>query len=255
MPQAREYKSSFDIKASGSDSERTFEGYLAYFDNVDSYGDVIERGAFAETLKGGRVIPVLEQHGEFYLGGGMTPIGYYTSLQEDSKGLFAQGKLFSSPAADNVYAAMKEAPSGFMGQSIGYSTIKSRNSTRDEYSRNGVLRYLEQVELWEGSIVTFPANAKARVDNVKSQALFWRELESELKKQGLSNSLALKAISCFKARLGAAGQFMEPDASLEDGEAEVKNIDPAPLVEIFRKFQIDNAQKSIKKVFADFKLN
>lgn len=253
MAQNREYKTSFDIRA--DDGERTFSGYLAYFGNVDSYGDVIEPGAFAETLKANRAVPVLEQHGELILGGSMTPIGYYTELKEDSRGLFARGKLFSRGPAEAVYTALKEAPSGFMGQSIGYSTIKSRRATRDEYARNGAMRYLEQVELWEGSIVTFPANDKARVDDVKSQALFWRELEAELKKQGLSHSLALKAISCFKQNINA-GLFApnKPDAPLEDDESALKDIDARPILDIFRKFQLDTAQKNIKKEFNNFKL-
>lgn len=255
MAQNREYKTNFDIKADSGDGERTFSGYLAYFNNVDSYGDIIEPGAFTETLKSGRTFPVLEQHGEVFLGGGMTPIGYYTDLKEDVRGLFARGKLFSSQTANDVYVALKESPKGFMGQSIGYSVIKSRRATRDEYSRNGVMRFLEQVDLWEGSIVTFPANDKARVDDVKSQALFWRELESELKKQGLSHSLALKAISCFKQNINA-GLFApnEPDTPLEDDELAIKGIDARPILDIFRKFQLDTAQKNIKKEFNNFKL-
>jgi hypothetical protein len=47
-------------EAPGEDG--SFEGYAAVFGNVDSYGDVIEKGAFAKTLQENPTVPILWQH-------------------------------------------------------------------------------------------------------------------------------------------------------------------------------------------------
>lgn len=205
-----------------SDGKLRFSGYLAYFGNVDSYGDVIEKGAFVKTLReakrAGRTIPVLEQHGGGVFGGSdMTPIGFYDELKEDDRGLWAEGVLFSNSRGKDMYVALKEAPKGAMGQSIGYSIVKSRIPEASETRKTGVYQYLEEVKLWEGSIVTFPANEKARVDDVKAASMFWRQMESHFKKNGFSGEDAKKAISLIKS--------CTPDAAFAKFIAQYGNIE------------------------------
>ena len=56
----------FKIKAAGPDDgldEGVFTGYASVFGNVDSYGDIVEPGAFKDTLEAWRAkgdpIPLL----------------------------------------------------------------------------------------------------------------------------------------------------------------------------------------------------
>jgi HK97 family phage prohead protease len=77
--------------AGDTDAEAmTFSGYGAVFGNVDSYGDVILKGAFKETIreaKRSKQYPaMLLQHGGF-LGGDNTPVGIWLDLEEDDVGL------------------------------------------------------------------------------------------------------------------------------------------------------------------------
>ncbi len=148
-------KLDFNLQVKSLDAAGRFAGYASVFDVVDSQKDIILRGAFAETLKG-RVgdIKMLWQHQQD------EPIGIFERMFEDKNGLYVEGKLLLDVArAKEAYALLKEGAIG--GLSIGYSPIKYR---RDE--RTGV-RLLSAVELWEISLVTFPANEAAKITVVK----------------------------------------------------------------------------------------
>src|SRR3546814_6009325 len=59
-------RADLETKFDTGKTEGTFSGYAAVFGNVDSYGDVIERGAFKATLRAweekGKLPPMLLQH-------------------------------------------------------------------------------------------------------------------------------------------------------------------------------------------------
>lgn len=152
----REHKTlDFFLQVKSLDSAGRFAGYASVFDVVDSQKDIILRGAFAETLKG-RVgdIKMLWQHQQD------EPIGIFERMFEDKNGLYVEGKLLLDVArAREAYALLKEGALG--GLSIGYSPIKYRTDTK-----TGV-RMLSVVELWEVSLVTFPANEAAKITVVK----------------------------------------------------------------------------------------
>ena len=145
----------FNLQVKSLESAGRFAGYASVFDVVDSQKDIILRGAFAETLKG-RVgdIKMLWQHQQD------EPIGVFERMFEDKNGLYVEGKLLLDVArAKEAYALLKEGAIG--GLSIGYSPIKYRL-----HERTGV-RLLSAVELWEISLVTFPANEAAKITVVK----------------------------------------------------------------------------------------
>ena len=145
----------FNLQVKSLDSAGRFAGYASVFDMVDSQKDIILRGAFAETLKG-RVgdIKMLWQHQQD------EPIGIFERMFEDTNGLYVEGKLLLDVArAKEAYALLKEGAIG--GLSIGYSPIKYRLN-----EKTGV-RMLSAVELWEVSLVTFPANDAAKITVVK----------------------------------------------------------------------------------------
>lgn len=177
----------------------SFEGYGAVFGNVDAYGDVIEPGAFASYLadvKNGKQNwpAMLLQHGGWGMSAeDLTPIGVWTDLAEDGKGLKVSGKLADTPRGREIHQLMKMAPRPAIdGLSIGYIPKEWEQRTKPEDPR----RRLKRIDLVEISPVTFPANGKARVDAVKSI----RTAEQALREVGFSQSEA-KAIlaSGFKA--------------------------------------------------------
>lgn len=148
----------------------SFEGYGAAFGNVDAYGDVIEPGAFAAYLAdvqaGKQAWPaMLLQHGGYGMTAeDMTPIGIWTSLAEDGKGLKVAGKLADTPRGQEIYGLMKMTPRPAIdGLSIGYIAKDWEPRSKPEDPR----RRLKRIDLVEISPVTFPANGKARVDQVK----------------------------------------------------------------------------------------
>jgi hypothetical protein len=68
------------------------------------------------------------------------------------------------------------------GLSIGYNTIDY------EYNNETKIRTLKEVELWEISLVTFPANVNATITGIKAfeEAKNIREFENVLREAGLS---------------------------------------------------------------------
>ena len=135
-----------------------FAGYASVFDVVDNQRDRVRRGAFRSTLKQ-RVSPVqlLWQHQW------EQPIGVIEQLMEDARGLFMQGRLLLEVAkAREAYALLKAG--AIRGLSIGYQAKQAR---RDPATG---IRELLEVELWEVSLVTLPANAEANVTVVKQAA-------------------------------------------------------------------------------------
>jgi uncharacterized protein len=196
-----------ELKFAGSDTEAmTFSGYGAVFGNTDSYGDVIQPGAFAESLansqKSGIWPAMLLQHGGWGMGSqDMVPVGVYTSLSEDGHGLRVEGTLAPTPRGHEVYTLMKMPPRPAIdGLSIGYVAKEWTPRSKPDEPR----RLLKKVDLWEVSLVTFPANPKARVQNVKSGYFSEREFERWLMQDaGFSRSEARVIInSGFKSLAG-----------------------------------------------------
>lgn len=177
---------SFSLKAIG-ENDGVVEGYGAVFGNIDFGGDVIAQGAFEKTISGiaasGRKLPMLWQHD------GYNPIGVWDVLKEDDVGLYVKGTvLINTRQGADAYEMLKAG--AVTGMSIGYS---ARDYSRDE--KTGV-RTLKQLDLFEISLVTFPMNDQARVDNVKTkiedgELPTEREFEKFLRDAGFSKANAV----------------------------------------------------------------
>ncbi len=185
-------------KEDAPEDEMRFKGYGAVFGNIDSYGDVIEEGAFSKTLKearkSGNYPSMLLQHGGWGMTSqDLTPIGVWDTLDEDQKGLLVEGLLAPIQRGIEVYTLMKMKPRpAITGLSIGYIPRKFTMGTKPDEPR----RKLHEVELVEISPVTFPANGKARVSSVKSGSDFTeREFEQFMQDAGLSRKEARIVIS------------------------------------------------------------
>ena len=188
----------FKFDAAGVDAVTgTFEGYGAVFGNLDSYGDVILKGAFRDTLKewkkAKRLPPMLVQHGGYMMtDSDALPIGKWEEMEEDDTGLRVKGRLINldTDRGKQLYGAMKEGV--LDGMSIGYRVKEFSYGTKpDEPSRT-----LKKIDLVEVSVVTFPANGMSRVDAVKAGDLTERELERRLTQDaGLSRTVARRLMS------------------------------------------------------------
>ena len=177
----------------------TFSGYGAVFGNVDSYGDVIAKGAFSGYLndvKSGKQNwpAMLTQHGGWGVSADdMTPVGVYTDLIEDDFGLKVVGNFAETNRGTEIYTLMKMQPRpAISGLSIGYFAKEFEyGSKTDSYER-----LLKRLDLVEISPVTFPANNKARIDSIKSINDFnERDFEQFLRDSGLSRKEAQIVIS------------------------------------------------------------
>jgi HK97 family phage prohead protease len=152
---------SFGLDVKAVTDEGVIEGYASVFGGApDSYGDIIAPGAFANTLgehkRAGTMPLMLWGHDA-----SQPPIGNWTDMAEDGKGLWVQGSVdVEDPMGQRVYRGLKNKR--MKGLSIGY---EARDSEQD--NKRGV-RILKDVKLWEVSPVNFPAHPRAAVDTVKS---------------------------------------------------------------------------------------
>lgn len=189
MSQHLAYKFEFKADAAG---EGTFTGYGSVFGNVDSYQDIVAPGAFAESIKSyannNQKLPILWQHSA------QSPIGVFTGMKEDDHGLLLEGRInLEVQQGREAYALLKQG--AITGLSIGYRT---KNYEVDK-EREVVI--LKQIDLYEVSLVTFPANDQARVSRVKSdEILTIRDLEKSLRDAGYSRGEALRISSRFQAK-------------------------------------------------------
>lgn len=205
-----------ELKLAGNDAAMTFSGYGAVYGNIDSYGDMIKSGAMAPSLaemhRTGIWPAMLLQHGGFGMDAeSMTPIGVWTALAEDGHGLKVEGKLADTPRGREVYQLLKMEPRpAITGLSIGYSAVKFSSRAKPEDPR----RTLEEIKLFEVSLVTFPANDKARVTAVKSaRDATIRELEA-----GLTGRGPMPRFSLAEAKALLASGFKTLSAARDAGD-------------------------------------
>lgn len=199
----------FKVKAV-DDKKGAIKGYGSVFNNADQYRDVVMPGAFQKSLaqyKANDESPVmLWQHNSDQ------PIGVWTDMEEDDTGLAVEGMLLIDDVAQAAesYALLKAG--AIKGMSIGYNVPDGGM----EYDGKTNVWKLNQVDLWEISIVTFPANTEASVTNIKSildtgGIPSVREFENILRDVGYSRKHA-RAI----ASMGYADFLAQRDADEED---------------------------------------
>lgn len=189
---ARDYiDCAFECKSVQDDG--TFEGYGSVFGVVDSYKEIVVQGAFGESLDAlkaqGRMPALLWQHraGE--------PIGVYTEVREDAVGLHVRGKLALKTARGaEAHELLKMR--ALSGLSIGFVTRE------DSYDKVTGVRTLKKIDLWEVSLVTFPANDAARISAVKTVEAIETLADAERYLRdagGLSKAQALALVARIKS--------------------------------------------------------
>lgn len=178
-------------------SEGEFEGYGSVFGFEDSGGDVVVAGAFTESLAdhkaAGTMPALLWQHNVH------EPIGVYTEMREDDRGLYVKGQLaLETQRGKEAHVLLKSG--ALNGLSIGYMP---KTWKFDEVK--DVIELLT-VDLWECSLVTFPMNSQARVSGFKatervSQLADWKSFEKCLREEGGFSKEAAAAMAASARRI------------------------------------------------------
>lgn len=180
----------FEIKEVGASG--TFIGYGSVYGVIDDGDDIVDQGAFADSLMEwqgkGQLPSLLWQHRA------AEPIGVYTAMKEDSTGLYVEGRLaLKTQRGAEAYELMQMK--AISGLSIGFQTRE------DSFDQKTGVRTIKKGDLWEVSLVTFPMNGSARVSAVKSidEITDFKSAERFLRDSGsLSRSEATALVARIK---------------------------------------------------------
>ena len=206
----RLYKS-FELK---SDENGIVEGYASTWTKTpDSYGDIVIKGAFTETLKKrkatGHPFPLCFNHDFDQI------IGAVFEAEEDDYGLKIRASFLNTPAAQEKRELVKE---GIVWQfSFAYSVLGAEAPTEEE-RKQGIVQKLTKLDLYEVSLVPVPANQTAIVTEVKKD----EEVEVKAGKRNSAKDEALirDAISALQALLDTADEDQGEDEPKANGAPE-----------------------------------
>lgn len=221
---------SYQFEAKEISAKGEFSGYLSVFHTIDAYKERVMPGAFEDTLRDwkakGRLPPILWQHRA------AEPLGPYTKMHEDTKGLYVEGELMVDEIPQAAIARTLMIKKVVTGQSIGFETIV------DQYDKETGIFSLIRLNLWEGSIVTFPANVDAQVEAVKSmlgegKMPSLKEFEEALRDVGFSRTQA-KAIVGH----GYAGLLRDAESrpTAPDAKSVLDEVFAKPIISVSELF-------------------
>ena len=206
----RLYKS-FELK---SDENGIVEGYASTWTKTpDSYGDIVIKGAFTETLKKrkatGHPFPLCFNHDFDQI------IGAVFEAEEDDYGLKIRASFLNTPAAQEKRELVKE---GIVWQfSFAYSVLGSEAPTEEE-KKQGIWQKLTKLDLYEVSLVPVPANQTAIVTEIKNDDN--AEVKAGRRNSAKDEELIRDAISALQALLDTADEDQGEDEPKANGAPE-----------------------------------
>jgi len=226
-----------EIKVSRDEKHLYIEAYGAYFGNVDSYGDVINAGAFAKFLasEDAKRVKLCWQHNFDDV------LGVITDIGEDERGLWFKATLSNTTLGRDAATLIED---GALNEfSIGYSTREAEYPSEDEQRATGVYRYLKEIYLYEISLVTRAANPMAtltqseRKNETNNQNS--NNMDEELKKQ-------LEAMQAEQKRLADENDRLKKEID----EAKKEKSDISAMKDTLSKNEeaINNLDESIKQM-------
>ena len=180
-------KLTFHSEVKANDDKGTFTGYGSIFGNEDQGSDIMQKGAFTKSLeqRPASKVKLLYQHKTD------EPIGIFETMYEDEKGLFVKGRLaMGTQKGREAYELLKMG--ALDGMSIGFRADPDKQGYNE--NKRGT-RTLKEVDLMEISLVTFPMNERALIENVKASQKSIREWEKILREVG--------SLSRTEAKIGA----------------------------------------------------
>ena len=167
-------------------------GYCSVFGHVDTYDDTIESHAYDAVVASGVKPLMFFNHSSYGV-----PIGVWDKLSVDGRGLFIEGRLnLNNKQGKEVFDALK------FGSMNGLSVAITMQDEDVECDDEGI-RHIKNVrELYEVSIVNFPADKNARISDIKSDKInSIRDVEHSLCEVGFSQTDAKGIISLVKTAL------------------------------------------------------
>lgn len=146
-------KTNFEFKSlESNDRFLYFKGYASTFGNEDRVGDIVVKGSFKNSLDRKSSVKVLWQHSM------RDVIGKSLLMREDDRGLYVEGRISKrTDLGRNVSVLIEDEVINQM--SIGYYVSK--------YEDKDGVRYLKEIDLFEFSFVTEPANEMATLTGFK----------------------------------------------------------------------------------------
>ena len=196
------------------------EGYASTWTKTpDSYGDIVIKGAFTDTLKKrkatGHPFPLCFNHDFDQI------IGAVFEAYEDDYGLKIRASFLNTPAAQEKRELVKE---GIVWQfSFAYSVLGSEAPTEEE-KKQGIWQKLTKLDLYEVSLVPVPANQTAVVTDIKNDD----NIEEKAGKRNSAKDEALirDAISALQALLDTADDQGEDEPEANGAPEEQKASNP-----------------------------
>lgn len=206
------YKS-FELKAGDNG---VVEGYAStWTKKPDSYGDIVIKGAFTETLKKrkatGHPFPLCFNHDFDQI------IGAVAEAEEDDFGLKIKASFLNTALAQEKRELVKE---GIVWQfSFAYSVLGSEEPTAEE-KKQGIFQKLTKLDLYEVSLVPVPANQTAIVTEIKNDSeVETKDAEVE-EKSGRRNSK--KDADAIKQAITLLQSVLDDADESDEGEDESK---------------------------------
>ena len=139
-----------NLEVRAENEGRTIVGYAAVWDSPSEYmgfTEFVKRGAFSKTLNDGADVRLLIDHEGVPLARSKSGT---LALEEDERGLRVEAELDPmNPDAARIMSAMKRGDLSQM--SFAFRTIK------DNWNTDRSVRELREVQLFDVSVVTFPA--------------------------------------------------------------------------------------------------
>ena len=203
------------LKAGPADGleEGQFEAYASVFGNVDSYGDVVMPGAFADSLKewegSENLLPVLFGHN---MSDPEYNIGHVVSAVEDEKGLRVIAQLdLETPKGLATYRLLKGRRISQM--SFAYDVLEGAWGTKDGQD----VYELRKLKVYEVSVVPIGANQETEILGVKAAAA---ALVGGIKEGRVISAKNLDSLRSAYEAIGAVLASAEP-VGTDEGKASV----------------------------------
>ena len=218
----------------------TIAGYFSTYDKTpDSYGDIIEPGAFTDTLKAreesGHPFPLCFNH-DF-----SAVIGAVDSIKDTEKGPYIEAHFLDTTLAQDVRKMLQS--NAIYQFSFAYE-VKGWRDPNDEEKKAGVTNVLTKVDVFEISVVTVPANQNAVVTEVKAVEPETKQGRRNRKAdEDLINDTVKQLNSCILALKSLLEDEGAENSTTEDEGNEEKAV-PEVNTEVKEQTGNDNSKRA-----------
>jgi len=142
-----------EMRFSSDDDSPTLEGYASVFDtpyNLGTFSEVVQAGAFARAISETQDVRALIDHDPARVIGRTK--NNTLELREDDRGLFTRIQLPDTQQGRDLATLVERGDLDAM--SFGFTVTQDRWEKKDGHNT----RYIQDVDLYDISVVAFPAN-------------------------------------------------------------------------------------------------